>query len=322
MVDSSVTLRVLVVDDSRPDRVLVRTALTRACDSYEVLECDSAAEAHSLALGQRPDAVILDYRLPGEDGVSCLERLTTDLPGAACIIMTGQGDERTAVRAMKAGAADYLVKDHVLRDPVRIERAVRAAIHTKRLEKENARLLDQLRERNLELERLNQKLWQLSHTDELTGYFNRRYIAARLEEEIARSARYETALSVVLIDLDHFKSINDRHGHLAGDRVLQAVADLFRTGLRDTDLVGRFGGEEFLMVLTNTDAEGAELFCDRLRTRLEELPIPVGNQVLYLTASFGIAQFGPNGADVEALLRTADANLYTAKSRGRNCVVA
>jgi diguanylate cyclase (GGDEF)-like protein len=320
--DPSSVLRVLVVDDSRPDRVLIRNALVRAATgSYEIMECDNAAEAQALVLQHRPDAIILDYRLPGEDGVSCLERLASQIEGVAFLIMTGQGDERTAVRAMKAGAADYLLKDQVLRDPARIEHAVRSAIHTQRLERENARLLETLRERNLELERLNQKLWRLSHTDELTGFFNRRYITARLEEEISRCARYSTSLSVVFIDLDHFKQINDQFNHQGGDQALQAVADFFRRNLRDTDLVGRFGGEEFLLILTNTDAVGAELFCNRLRDRLQAQSIQIADSVIYLTASFGVAGFGPDRDTTEKLIRAADLNLFRAKAQGRNCVV-
>ncbi|MER3414941.1 MAG: diguanylate cyclase response regulator [Gemmataceae bacterium] len=316
-------INLLLVDDSREDRTLIRTLLAHhSAARYEIVEGNSAADAYRLAHSFRPDAVILDYRLPGEDGLTCLERLIQECGEAAYIILTGQGDEAAAVRALKAGAADYLVKDHVLRDPGFLDRAVRAAVHTRRLERENARLLETLRLRNQELELLNQKLWELSHTDELTGHFNRRYITARLEEEVARSARYGTPLSIVLADVDHFKRINDMFGHLVGDQALKAVANLFRSCQRDTDLIGRFGGEEFLLILTNTDLAGAEQFCNRLREQLARTPLPVGDRILHLTASFGIAQYGPDCPSLHALLRQADSNLYAAKAAGRNRVVA
>jgi diguanylate cyclase (GGDEF)-like protein len=321
-------LCVLILDESSADRFQIRTALVRQGTArYHVYECADCQEARDLVLRHRPDAVLLDNRLPGHtgpgsDGITCMQELAHNQPDAAFIIITRQGDEATAVRAMKAGATDYLVKDQVLYDPVRIDRAVQAAVYTKRLERENQHILETLRQRNLELERLNKKLWDLSHTDDLTGYFNRRYITSRLEEEIARSVRYELPLSIVLMDLDHFKAINDTYGHLAGDRALQTVAHLVRAALRDTDLIGRFGGEEFLLILTNTELPGAEAFCNRLRERLQHHPIYLGETVLCMTASFGVSAVGPTRNTSLELLRTADQNLYRAKAEGRNRVVA
>jgi diguanylate cyclase (GGDEF)-like protein len=322
---------VLILDESSADRLLLRTALQRVGTArYQVYESADCQEAESILPQARPDVILLDYIFPTQrgtnpllcDGIQCMQTLRELQPEATFLIITRQGDEGAAVRALKAGAADYLIKDQVLHDPVRLDRAVQAAIYTKRLERENQRILETLRQRNLDLERLNKKLWELSYTDELTGYYNRRYISSRLEEEISRSLRYGMPLSIVLTDLDHFKQINDTHGHLAGDRALQAVANLIRAALRDTDLIGRFGGEEFLLILTNTDMAGAEIFCNRLRERLEHHPIVLGDSIITLTASFGIATLSDQCGNSFQLLRSADQNLYRAKAEGRNRVVA
>jgi len=316
-------LRVLLVDDCGPDRVLMRRALTRSGQAvYELFESSDAEGALQLATSHRLDAILLDYRLPAMDGLACLDQLARQLEDVAMLVVTGQGDEAAAVRALKAGAADYLIKDDVLHNPSHLERAVREAVYTKRLERENSRLLKTLRERNQELERLNRRLWEMSHTDVLTGFYNRRFITTRLDEEIARSHRYHLPLSLVLVDLDHFKQINDQYGHLVGDQVLQMVGKHFRSGLRDTDLMGRYGGEEFMLILTNTEREGATIFCNRLRQSLETTPIVVAESgELHLTASFGIAGYTFKNESVEDMVRTADQNLYLAKAQGRNRVV-
>jgi two-component system chemotaxis family response regulator WspR len=316
-------LRLLIVDDSGPDRFLMRTALSHAHEApYEIFECGNADEAEQLANSQRLDGMLIDIRLPGKDGITLLEQLAKRMEDVAFLVITGQGDEEAAVRALKAGAADYLVKDHVLRHATRLDRAVRDAVYGKRLERENHRLMKTLRERNLELERLNRQLWEMSHTDSLTGFYNRRFITTRLEEEIARSHRYHLPLSVVLADLDNFKSINDRYGHLVGDEVLKNVGKQFRAGLRDTDLVGRYGGEEFLLILTNTSSEGAGAFCNRLRDSLERSTITTEEKfAIHLTASFGVAGYTFGSETAEDMVRMADQNLYVAKRQGRNRVV-
>ena len=316
-------LRVLLADESGPDRLLMRTALTRSGQAqYELFEAAEAAAALQSATSHRLDAILLDDRLPGADVNACLESLAKQLEDVAILMITGQGDVEVAVRALKAGAADYLIKDDVLRNPAHLDRAVRRAIYAKRLERENQRLMKTLRDRNQELERLNRRLWEMSHTDVLTGFYNRRFITSRLEEEIARSHRYHLPLSVVLSDLDHFKEINDHYGHLVGDQVLQTVGQLFRNGLRDTDLIGRYGGEEFMLILTNTERSGAAAFCNRLRESLERTPIAVADgAIIHLTASFGVADYSVGNAAAQDLLRIADQNLYLAKAQGRNRVV-
>ena len=316
-------VRILIVDESSADRFLLRTALHKAgVTRYQIFECSDAVTALELNQRYHPDAILLDYRLPTEDGISIIPKLATQSPDAAFLIITRQGDEAAAVRAMKIGASDYLVKDQVLYDPIRIDRAVQSAIYTKSLERENERILEALRQRNVELEQLTSRLWELSHTDELTGFFNRRFITQRLDSEMQRAMRYHMPLSIVIMDLDYFKRVNDTYGHLAGDRALQSVAQLIRAALRDTDLIGRWGGEEFMLILTNTDSSGAITFSNRLCERLRHHPICIGETVLCLTTSIGVASLTEDMKKSEDLIRLADNNLYRAKAMGRDCVVA
>jgi diguanylate cyclase (GGDEF)-like protein len=316
-------MSILLVDESSADRFLMRTALLRARTArYQIYECADVYTARELVRRYRLDAVLLDFHLGDCDAIACMESLIILQPDMAFIIVTRQGDETTAVRAMKAGSAEYLLKDQVLYDPTHLDRAVQSAVYTKRLERENRLIIETLRTKNLELEQLNKKLWEMSHTDELTTCFNRRYISSRLEEEIYRGLRYSLPLSVVMMDLDHFKRINDTYGHLSGDQMLQHVAQTLRTTLRETDLVGRFGGEEFLLLLPNTDLDGAEIICNRLREKLAAQGVQIGERKLTVTASFGIAGLSQECNNAAALLKLADQNLFRAKAMGRNCVIS
>jgi two-component system, cell cycle response regulator len=320
-------LCVVLINEHVSERTLVSGILQRStmfrCQVYEAGDLDSAIE---LTRRCRPDAIILDSLLPHghvrQEAVMCMRQLVRIQSDAAFIILAREEDQSAAVYALQEGASDYLLTDHVHRDPACLSRAVKNAVQRKQLEREFQRTVELLRERNRELELANQQLWKLSHTDELTGYFNRRHIVSRLEEEISRGMRYSSPISVVLVDIDHFKRVNDTFGHLAGDRVLQGVADLFRSKLRESDLIGRFGGEEFLLILPHTDLVGAEAFCHRLRDHVEKHPVQLGEHTVHITASFGLATVTRDADTWQKLLRVADRNLYRAKSLGRNRVVA
>lgn len=162
----------------------------------------------------------------------------------------------------------------------------------------------------------------LTLTDALTGCYNRRYLDTRLAEEVRRARRTSRALGVVIVDIDHFKRINDTFGHMAGDAVLRALPGIFRAGVRQgVDWVARFGGEEFVLVLPDTPLEAAEAIAGRLREQVEGAHFAHAGGPLRVTASFGVAMLGYGQDDAEALLRRADAMLYRAKAQGRNRVV-
>jgi diguanylate cyclase (GGDEF)-like protein len=178
------------------------------------------------------------------------------------------------------------------------------------------RLQDELEEKNRELERL-------SISDGLTGLFNHRHIHGLLAEEYERVARTHDCMSVAMFDLDHFKAVNDTHGHQAGDRVLVELADILREVARDVDRLGRYGGEEFMALLPETCIDDAAVFVERVRREVARRPFDVGREEpLHMTLSAGVATYPHETIrDVESLVRLADQALYTAKETGRNRVV-
>ncbi|MDE1920897.1 MAG: GGDEF domain-containing protein [Candidatus Omnitrophica bacterium] len=162
----------------------------------------------------------------------------------------------------------------------------------------------------------------LALTDGLTGVYTRRYFIERFDEEIKRSGARKSSLAFLMVDADHFKAINDQYGHLTGDQVLKEVANIIRENVREIDIVGRFGGEEFCVVLPDTDPEGSRVVAERIRKSAERKPIRAYDNTVHLTLSLGTAIFPTDGKLLEELMDKADWALYRAKSQGRNCVVA
>lgn len=169
--------------------------------------------------------------------------------------------------------------------------------------------------------RLEDRLRRLNNIDSLTGAYNRRFLEARLPEEIERHGRYDRSLSVFILDIDHFKEINDTHGHLAGDRVLVNLSTLVRGILRSTDHFVRFGGEEFISILPETSREEAARIAERVRRRVESMRIATDAGEVRITVSIGISQLRPDLRDAQELIDRADRALYHAKNSGRNRVV-
>ena len=165
------------------------------------------------------------------------------------------------------------------------------------------------------------KLEMVSRVDGLTQLFNRSHWQSRLNEEFSRAARYGSPLSLIMFDLDHFKITNDTHGHLGGDAVLIQVARIIKDSLRENDIAGRYGGEEFGIVLVNTDEEGACVVAERIRAAIAGTPVPFADGEISTAASLGVAQYCSIFSDVEAMISASDACLYHAKDRGRNQVV-
>ncbi|MCS6874116.1 MAG: GGDEF domain-containing protein [Pyrinomonadaceae bacterium] len=166
-----------------------------------------------------------------------------------------------------------------------------------------------------------EKLKMESITDPLTGIFNRRYLFRRLDEEVRKVKRYSSALSLVLFDIDHFKEVNDKYGHLVGDKVLVEVCRVIQENVRRTDFVARYGGEEICVLMPNTKLAKAKSVAERIRGKIEQSQIGIGGSSLNVTLSAGVASFSESDS-IEDLIRKADANLYRAKEAGRNRVVA
>jgi diguanylate cyclase (GGDEF)-like protein len=225
-------------------------------------------------------------------------------------MLTGAGNEELVRLALKSGAADYLMKDARLEYVRHLPQALAAAV--------SAWQAQQAAERQQsDLERLTAELDALANRDSLTGLWNRRYLDATLRHEIERTRRYARPLACLMVDLDGFKGINDTHGHLAGDRVLAAVARTLSDALRVSDYCCRFGGDEFVIVAPETDLNGAVVLARRVSQAVSEAAVREGSVCLQVTASIGVATFtGAPDVGGEALLQAADQALLVAKSHG------
>ena len=183
---------------------------------------------------------------------------------------------------------------------------------------ELTRLNNELLTMQREMEKKNRELERLAYYDTLTGLLNRRAILEKLDEWLQQVRRYQDRLSVVMVDIDHFKQVNDEYGHRVGDRVLADVAGLLRRNVRQTDFCGRYGGEEFLVILPRTDVTGAGIMAERMRCALERTPMTAASETTFtVTGSFGAAECCC-GDDEDVLVSRADAALYRAKDNGRN----
>ena len=293
---------VLIVDDSLVIRAVVRDGLET--EGYKVFEAVDGLAGLRLCQESPPDVVLLDIEMPGMDGYGVLAALKGDprLKDIPVVFLTSRAGMEDVVAGLRGGAHDYLKKPF---ETVELLARVGSAASVKRLQ-------DELRERNAELNRL-------SRADGLTGLFNRRHLDEALQREYAESRRHVRPICVILFDLDHFKLVNDTHGHPAGDAVLRAFADRLVAELRLGDTAGRWGGEEFLVILPSTDLDGGLEVSERIRAATAAEPVVVGESIIAVTVSGGCA-LGP-GNSVGALVDLADSCMYQAKVDGRDRIV-
>jgi len=250
--------------------------------------------------------VITDWMLPDSSGPELCERIRADAQNSYTyiILLTSMTEKDSVVKGLAAGADDYLTKPFDASELL-------ARIGVGR------RIIDLHRE----IEEKNRLLEETARTDHLTGLANRRAIEEWATRQLRGAARHGFPLWVVLADLDSFKSVNDNHGHDAGDTVLQKFAEILRGNTRASDLSGRLGGDEFLLILTHVERENIEIALDRLRQQFGSQIFTFNGQKVMVTASFGIAGFqGGEAPEIGALIRQADKALYAAKRGGRNQV--
>jgi diguanylate cyclase (GGDEF)-like protein len=295
--------RVLVVDDARVVRAVVTRCLRSA--GYHTEEAADGAEALRRLATESYDVVITDLRMPLLGGLELLASVKRLAPTVEVIILTGTHaqDMSSAVKALRLGAHDYLTKPPSSQDEVVL--TVQRAVEKKRMHEENLRLIRELE--------------SLSRTDALTGAGNRRAFDDALGHEIARAKRYGQPLSLVILDIDHFKGVNDTHGHQGGDEVLRVVARTLRSTLRDGDVLYRYGGEEFAVLLPHAQGTGAFTAAERMVRAIAAMPAHLPGGEVRVTASAGVATLSASD-DGSGLVFRADAALYQAKKDGRDRV--
>ena len=304
--------RILVVDDVPVNIQLLVTYL--AAEGYDVVSAKDGHDAMKAVKEHQPDLILLDVMMPKMNGFEVCEVIKSDdvTKFIPVILVTALNELEDKVKGMDSGADDFLAKPF---NKLELLVRVRSLLRIKHLH-------DELQEKVIELQRTKEELRQLAITDGLTGLYNYRYFKEQLLQELKRAQRHSLNISVVMIDIDHFKQYNDKNGHPAGDVVLKDIARLLRDNIRNIDLAARYGGEEFSLILIETDKPSAKIVSEKIRKLVEDYGFayessqPDGK----LTISTGVATFPGDGEDFDTLVSKADQRLYGAKEAGRNLI--
>ena len=297
-------LSVLVYDDKEAYRKLVRSMLAQSTETqFKLREAGDSEQMKAELVDHQPDVIVLDLDLKGKSGMDWLEEIQ-ERKIAPVVIITGHGNEQIAVEAMKRGAFDYIAKAYLTYN--QLTKSLLNA-HEKWL------LLN-------EKEALQKRLAHMAMYDALTDILSRRAIMEQIESEAQRTIRYDRDLSILMIDIDHFKIVNDTYGHVFGDAVLREVAQSLYKTIRRSDFIGRYGGEEFLVVLPETSLDQAVILGDKLRIQVAATTVKSNGTVLKdTTVSIGAAAHD-NDKSIEDFISRTDYWLYEAKKHGRNQV--
>jgi two-component system cell cycle response regulator len=297
-------MKVLIADDSATSRELLRRALSRW--GYEVVLAEDGDQAWEiLAQPDPPPMAVLDWVMPNMTGPEVCRKVreTHREPYTYILLLTSKNTKGETVEGLEAGADDYIVKPF---DQQELQVRLRAGKRIIDLQMDLLRAREELRER--------------ANKDLLTMLPNRSAIDTTLETEVSRCHRDRRTVGVILLDIDHFKRINDTYGHFTGDAVLRETAIRLRGNMRPYDQVGRYGGEEFLVVLPNCDLDQASNQAERMRARLHLAPMLVDGVEVSVSASFGVTVSDGSDRSPDLFVRVADEALYRAKAGGRNCV--
>lgn len=287
---------VLLVEDDLAQAQLVASALESS--NIRVTHAEDASRAQEILSQEIPDLILLDVQLPDLDGFALARLIRQDpkhhlLP---IVFLTGRGSISSHIEALRAGADDFLTKP--------VDQSINLLLQVVITRAERGR-----------------RIREMVHKDGLTGLLNHATLMAELQNAVEYAQRNDEAFAFLMIDIDHFKRVNDRHGHLVGDQVLLHVAHVFQNVARASDLIGRYGGEEFGMVLRRSDRDGAKTVARKLQAALKERPASTrGGETVPIEVSIGIAVYPGDGATASTLAHAADVALYLAKTSGRNRV--
>jgi two-component system cell cycle response regulator len=294
---------ILAVDDDRDNLTLIARTLEH--EGYRVECVASGDEAIKRLKVTTPDLVLLDINMPGISGLETLKMLRMRDSYVSVIFVSARSETEDIIKGLDTGSDDYVCKPF---DPMELLARVRAHLRIKDLTDR--------------LAMANARLQALVDIDDLTGLFNMRSIYMKLDTEISRARRSNRACGVVMMDMDNFKLVNDGHDHLFGSFVLAEVGKLVQANIRGVDFAARYGGDEFLIALSDTTPEGANRFADRLRAVIEQHNFAKEGHSMRMTASLGVAVVRPTlqTVDAKSLIRYADHAMYEAKRNGRNCI--
>lgn len=300
MLGATESQSVLVVDDSEDIHRLISVRLHS--EQLQLLHAYNADEALDIARQKIPDLILMDLDMPGTDGLTLCHIIKREeaLKHIPVIFLTGTLDVKMKVRAFELGAVDYVTKPF---DSIELRARVGAALRTKRY---------------------HDLLTIKAHIDALTGLWDRGHLEDQLSSEVSLLHRKGRPVSLLMLDIDHFKPVNDTHGHPFGDHVIQRVARVINRLSRDSDIACRYGGEEFCVILRDTTTEGAIVLANRIRREVAALRFKVGTAPVSVTVSIGVSGSdtigGQGNLSGKALLKTADKALYAAKANGRDRV--
>jgi two-component system cell cycle response regulator len=304
--------RILIVDDHEDNVELLRARL----ESWGFI-AETAGDGQEALVkieASPPDLILLDVMMPVIDGMEVARRVKANptLPFIPIIMQTALDATENKVEGLEAGADDYITKPI---DFAELKARLNSMLRIKRLQEE-------LEERERQLLEANERLRHMSQTDVLTGLDNRRHLEERIDEMFEHAKRLNEPFSCVMCDLDRFKSVNDTFGHQAGDAVLKQLARILRTEVREIDRAGRYGGEEFMLLLPGTVLDAAVTFAERVRKQIEGHTFTFEGGSIQRTASFGVSAWPhPRIQHCDGLVRAADEALYVAKETGRNRVI-
>lgn len=309
--------KILIVDDSPLEIKIIRKFLG---NEYEIVEMVDSRLAVDFAIQEMPDLILLDIIMPELDGLSVCRELkssavTRDIP---VVFITAASDSQDIVKGFEAGGQDYITKpfySHELR--------ARIKVHLD-LKKSKETLLGYAQEmeiKNKELQELMVKLENSAMTDFLTGLPNRRHMVQRIKAESSAMKRNAGKATLIMADIDNFKKINDTYGHDCGDFVLQSVADLLTSVIREEDVAARWGGEEFLLLLPGMNPELGRLVAERMRAEVAKKPFYCRENIFPVTLTFGVAGLDQT-IGIDESIKKADEALYQGKKMSKNCVVS
>ncbi|ACL04664.1 diguanylate cyclase [Desulfatibacillum aliphaticivorans] len=298
--------KVLYVEDRDADYNSITQSLS-SNPRLKIFRAYGVGDGMEILQAQDPDLVLLDFYLSDGTGLDFLAEMEKAGEDAPVVVISGQGDEMVAAQMIQAGAFDYISKSRA--DAATLSRTIATALEKARLRKET-RLAQE-------------KIVDMSITDELTGLSNRRYFNEVVDIEVQKARNNGSPLTLCMMDLDHFKNVNDTYGHLTGDKVLAETGALLKQGFRSHDMIFRYGGEEFAVILPDTDLEHAKRACERFRESVQEHVMDAKVKQVKITISIGIANMpGEQIMEAGELIDAADHALYRAKELGRNRVEA